>query len=88
MDHGVVAVRFLRPLSPQDTERLRSIHLVKSVDVKNGTARLHYDGKPESSVQILRLLVSLNLDVVSFASEGVGLEDYYVSVMSDEKGVN
>ena len=88
MDHGVVAVRFLRPLSPQDAERLRSIDLIKSIDVKNSTARLHYDGKPESSVQILRLLVSLNLDVVSFASEGVGLEDYYISVMSDEKGVN
>jgi ABC-2 type transport system ATP-binding protein len=88
MDHGVVAVRFLRPLSPQDTERLRSIDLIKSVDVKNGTARLHYDGKPESSVQILKLLVSLNLDVVSYAAEGVGLEEYYVSVMSDEKGVN
>ena len=88
MDHGVVAVRFLRPLSPQDTERLRSIDLIKSVDVKNGTARLHYDGKPESSVQILRTLVSLNLDVVSYAAEGVGLEEYYVSVMSDEKGVN
>ena len=88
MDHGVVTVRFLRPLSAADTEKLKSIALVKSVDVKNSTARLHYDGKPESSVQILRLLVSLNLDVVSFASEGVGLEDYYVSVMSDEKGVN
>jgi ABC-2 type transport system ATP-binding protein len=87
MDHGVVAVRFLRPLSPQDAERLRSIDLIKSVDVKNGVAKLHYDGKPESSVQILRLLVSLNLDVVSYAAEGVGLEEYYVSVMSDEKGV-
>jgi ABC-2 type transport system ATP-binding protein len=88
MDHGVVAVKFLRPLSPQDTERLRSIDLIKSIDVKNSTARLHYDRKPESSVQILKSLVALNLDVVSFASEGVGLEDYYVSVMSDEKGVN
>jgi ABC-2 type transport system ATP-binding protein len=88
MDHGVVTVRFLRPLSGADIERIKAIDLLKSVDVKNGTARLHYDGKPESSVQILKLLVSLNLDVVSFASEGVGLEDYYVSVMSDEKGVN
>jgi ABC-2 type transport system ATP-binding protein len=86
--HGVVDVRFLKPLSPQDTERLQAIDLIKSVDVRNGTARLQYDGKPESSVQILRLLVSLNLDVVSYAAEGVGLEDYYVSVMSDEKGVN
>ncbi len=88
MDHGVVTVRFLRPLSAADTEKLRSIALVKGVDVKNGTARLQYDGKPESSVQILRTLVSLNLDVVSYATEGVGLEEYYVSVMSDEKGVN
>ena len=87
MEHGVVTVRFLRPLSPQDTDRLRAIDLIRSVDVKNGTARLHYDGKPESSVQILKLLVSLDLDVVSYAAEGVGLEEYYVSVMSDEKGV-
>lgn len=87
MDHGVAAVRFLKPLSLQDAEKLRSIDLIKSVDLKNGTARLHYDGKRESSVQILKSLVSLNFDVVSFASEGVGLEDYYVSVMSDEKGV-
>jgi ABC-2 type transport system ATP-binding protein len=88
MDHGVVAVRFLRPLSAADAEKLRSIALIKSIDVKNGTARLRYDGKPESSVQILRMLVSLNLDVVSYAAEGVGLEEYYISVMSDEKGVS
>ncbi len=86
--HAVVDVRFLHPLSPEDIGRLRDIDLIKGIDVNNGMARLHYDGKPETSVQILRLLVSLNLDVVSFASEGVGLEDYYVSVMSDEKGVN
>jgi len=88
MDHGVVTVRFLRPLSAADIERIKAIDLIKSVDVKNGTARLHYDGKPESSVQILKTLVSLNLDVVSYAAEGVGLEEYYISVMSDEKGVN
>jgi ABC-2 type transport system ATP-binding protein len=88
MDHGVVNVRFLRPLSTQDAERLRSIDLIKSVDVNNSVAKLHYDGKPESSVQILRTLVSLDLDVVSYAAEGVGLEEYYISVMSDEKGVN
>ena len=88
MDHGVVTVRFLRPLFGADIEKIKAIDLIKSVDVKNGTARLHYDGKPESSVQILKTLVSLNLDVVSYAAEGVGLEEYYVSVMSDEKGVN
>jgi len=86
MGHAVVDVKFLRPLSPEETEKLRTIELIKSVEVKDNTARLRYDGKPESSVQILRRLVSLNLDVVSYRVEGTGLEDYYVSVMSDEKG--
>jgi ABC-2 type transport system ATP-binding protein len=88
MEHKVLDVKFLKPLSAEDTERLRAIELVKGVDVKDDTARLHYDGKPESSVQILRRLVSLNFEVVSYRVEGGGLEDYYVSVMNDEKGVN
>jgi len=86
--HAVVDVRFLRPLSPEEIGKLKGIDLMKGVDVKNDTARLQYDGKPETSAQILKQLVSLNLDVVSYATESVGLEEYYVSVMSDEKGVN
>jgi len=88
MQHGVVDVKFLRPLSQEETEKLRTIELIRSVDVKDNTAQLGYDGKPESSVQILRRLVSSNLDVVSYHVEGSGLEDYYVSVMSEEKGAN
>ena len=88
MQHGVVDVKFLRPLTQEETEKLRAIELIRSVDVKDNTAQLGYDGKPESSVQILRRLVSSNLDVVSYHVEGSGLEDYYVSVMSEEKGAN
>lgn len=88
MQHGVVDVKFLKPLSQEETERLRAIELIRSVDVKDNTAQLGYDGKPESSVQILRRLVSSNLDVVSYHVEGSGLEDYYVSVMSEEKGAH
>jgi len=88
MKHGVVDVKFLRPLSREEIEKLRTIELIRSVDVKDNTAQLGYDGKPESSVQILRRLVSSNLDVVSYHVEGSGLEDYYVSVMSEEKGAN
>jgi ABC-2 type transport system ATP-binding protein len=88
MQHGVVDVKFLKPLSQEETEKLRAIELIRSVDVKDNTAQLGYDGKPESSVQILRHLVSANFDVVSYHVEGSGLEDYYVSVMSEEKGTN
>jgi ABC-2 type transport system ATP-binding protein len=88
MGHGIVDVKFLRPLSQEETEKLRAIELIRSVDVKDNTARLHYDGKAESSVRILRHLVALNFDVVSYHVEGADLEDYYISVMSGEKGGN
>src|SRR5512136_472138 len=38
MDHGVVSVRFLRPLSEADIERVKAIDLIRNVEVKNGTA--------------------------------------------------
>jgi len=88
MEHDVVDVKFLRPLSREEIEKLRTIELIRIVDMKDNTARLHYDAKPESSVRILRLLVSANFEVVSYHPEGVGLEDYYVSVISNEKGAN
>ena len=88
LELGVVDVKFLKSLSQEEIEKLRAIELVRSVNVNDRTARLHYDGKPESSVQILRRLVSSNFEVVSYNVESAGLEDYYVSVMSDEKGAN
>ena len=88
MERKVVDVKFLKPLSREEIEKLRAIELVRSVDVNDNTARLLYDGKPESSVQILRRLVSLNFDVVSYNVESAGLEDYYVSVMGEEKKGN
>ena len=85
IEQRVVNVKFLQPLSAEQTDKLKAIELVKSVDLRDSTARLGYDGKPESSVQILKRLVSANFDVVSYNVESTGLEDYYVSVMGDEK---
>lgn len=85
IEQRVVKVKFLKPLSAEQTNRLKAIELVKSVDLRDSTARLGYDGKPESSVQILKRLVSANLDVVSYNVESTGLEDYYVSVMQEGK---
>src|SRR4030042_1098900 len=55
----VMDVKFLRPLSPEETEKLRTIELIRSVEVKDNTAQLKYDGKAESSAQILKRLMSL-----------------------------
>jgi len=88
LERGVVDVKFLKSLSQEEIEKLRAIELVRSVDVKDAAARLHYDGKPASSVQILKRLVSSNFEVVSYNVESAGLEDYYVSVMGEVKGAN
>jgi ABC-2 type transport system ATP-binding protein len=88
MERKVVDVKFLKPLSREEIEKLKAIELVKGVDVNENTARLLYDGQPMSSVQILRRLVSANFDVVSYTVESAGLEDYYVSVMGEGKGGN
>lgn len=88
IEHAVLQVKFLKPLSEEEIEKLRTVEPIKSSDVTDSTALLHYDGKPESSVGILRQLVSLNFEVVSYSVTKGILEDYYLSVTGDEKGVN
>ena len=88
IEQAVLHVKFLKPLSKAEIEKLRTIELIRSSDVRDGTALLHYDGEPESSVRILRSLVSSNFEVMSYGMKSAGLEDYYVSVMGDQKGVN
>lgn len=88
VDQAVLQVKFLKPLSKEEIDKLRTVEPIRSLDVSDRTALLHYDGKPESSVSILRLLVSLNFEVVSYGVTSAVLEDYYLSVTDDEKGVN
>jgi len=85
---AMLQVKFLKSLSKEEIEKLRTIELIRRLDVRDRTAFLQYDGKPESSVKILKLLLSSNLEVVSYNAESAILEDYYISVMGDEKGVN
>ncbi|MBM3157050.1 MAG: ABC transporter ATP-binding protein [Chloroflexi bacterium] len=88
VEEAVLHVKFLKPLSKEEIEKLRTVELIRSLDVRDRTALLHYDGEPESSAKILKLLVSSNFEVVSYGMKSAGLEDFYVSVMGDEKGVN
>jgi ABC-2 type transport system ATP-binding protein len=84
-EYEAVNVRFSRPLSREEIEKVRSIELVTGIEVKDDVVRLGFDGKPGTSYQILRRLVSLDLEIVSYNPESMGLEEYYVSIMSGEK---
>jgi len=87
MGSKTINVQFLRPLAIEETNKLRSMQLVDVVEVKDGFAQLQFDGKPDTSYQILRELLSEGFEIVSYSPEEMGLEEYYVSVMNDEMGV-
>ena len=82
-----IDVSFLRPLTEEQSKRLGSLETIKGVEPLGNQVRIIYDGKPETSSKILAQIVGLGVDVVSFMPQKVTLEDVYVSVMGDEKGV-
>ena len=88
MERKAIMVRFSGPLSREETEKVEAIPLISSIETTDDIVRIHFDGKPDTSYQILRELVSLGFDIVSYSPDTVGLEDYYFSVMGDEKGLN
>ena len=88
LERRAINVKFSRPLSSEQSAKLESIELIDSIEATDNVVRIHFDGKPDTSYRILRELVSLDFEIVSYNSEGMGLEDYYLSVMGDEEGVN
>ncbi len=86
-EYKVISLKLLNPLSQEDVKRMKEIELIDSVEIAEGNVRIHFDGEPATSVQILPRLVSLGLPIVSYNVEGMGLEDFYVSVLGDEKEV-
>ncbi len=83
-----IEAKFLDQLSTDDLDRIGAIASVNEVEVANGRIHIGFDGKPETSHQILAKLISSGFRVSSYAPETVSLEDFYVSIMSDERGVN
>jgi ABC-2 type transport system ATP-binding protein len=83
-----IDVTFVRPLGNGEMAKVKSIDLVKGVDPLGDRLRLAFDGSPDTGAAILSRLVSMGLGVTSFTPQAATLEDVYVSVMGDEKGVS
>jgi len=82
-----VDVKFLNPLSKEKIDKIKSIEFIDGTEVVNGIVRIDFDGRPKTSSQILSKLVFLGFEIVSYAPESVSLEDFYVSIMGDARGV-
>jgi len=83
-----IKVKFLSPISDEIIAKLNNMDAVSSVTRRNGDIIIGFDGKPETSHVILTQLMACGCKISSFAPEMANLEDFYVSVMSDERGVS
>jgi ABC-2 type transport system ATP-binding protein len=84
-EYRLIDVKFLEPISPEEIKIIRAIPQVNDVELVDGTARIRFDGKPETGHQILKELISLDLKIVSYNPESMDLEDYYISIMNESE---
>ncbi|MCK5560968.1 MAG: ABC transporter ATP-binding protein [Thermoplasmata archaeon] len=84
----MIDVKFLSPLLKEDLVKIGAIEGVDALEKINEHLRLHFDGKPHTSFQILSKLFSYGYKVVAFTPVAMGLEDFYINVVGDERGVS
>jgi ABC-2 type transport system ATP-binding protein len=82
-----IQVDFLtKPLASQ-IESISGFAEIKNVANGSTRIKIEYDGKPETRHKILKMLLDTGLPVSSFVPVEKTLEDVYVSLMADERGV-
>ncbi|MCK4614380.1 MAG: ABC transporter ATP-binding protein [Thermoplasmata archaeon] len=87
MDIKIIDVEFVNRPTDEQLAKINSIPLVEKVERKKGSIRLSFDGAPRTSADILKQLISNGYEIVSYQPTQVNLEDFYLSIMGDEKGV-
>jgi len=87
-EQRMIDVTFLTPQSVEDTERIRSIEAIVRAEFEDDHARFENDGSPEGAASILKQMIDMGIEVVSYTPERMDLEDIYVNLMGDERGVS
>ncbi|MFX0197910.1 MAG: ABC transporter ATP-binding protein [Candidatus Hodarchaeota archaeon] len=88
IESKIIKIKLLNPKIAETMDKIRTISFIEGVDSTNDGILIVFDSTPETSSKILKSLVSLGIDLISFTPVSVSLEDFYLSVMGDEKGVN
>ena len=82
-----VRVEFSGPVSNDEVASIRSIQSVRNIDVlDDNTLLIHFEGGLPVSYQILRDLAGMNLEILSYDHDRMGVEDYYLSLFENERG--
>lgn len=68
--------------------RIGALSQVDGVSRSSEGLKVAFDGTPESASSILADIISTGTKVVSFSPVSASLEEFYISIMGDEKGVS
>ena len=82
-----VRVEFSRALSNEEIARIQAVKSVRNVEAMGNTLRIHFEGGLPASYQMLRDLTGMNLEIVAYNPDKRGLEDYYLSIVGEERGL-
>jgi ABC-2 type transport system ATP-binding protein len=82
-----VKVEFSRALSNEEIAQIQAVKSVRNVEAMGNMLRIHFEGGLPASYQILRELTNMNLEIVAYNPDKKGLEDYYLSIMGEERGL-
>ena len=83
-----IRVEFLEPLNEDELATLKTIPNINNVEVENAHYLLTVDGDRTAAAAVAQRLISEGFQFYSFTPTGGTLEDVYVSIMSDERGVS
>jgi len=85
---SLIDIRFLHTPKPSDAGTIRNIDGVITAKLEDGYVTIKHDGAPETPTRILNSLMLKGFDVSAFCPHSTSLEDLYMSMMGDEKGVS
>ena len=80
-----IDVTFLSQISKEGITKIESIEGVDFIENVNDHLRLHFDGKPGTSYEILSSLFVSGFKIVSYSLQANGLEDFYISIIGDDR---
>ncbi len=86
--NNTIDVSLLTSVTEKMIQHIGSLQGVTSVTKDNRGVIIYYDGEPQTSHVLLNTLIKTGYKVYSFKPADGGLEDFYLSIMGDEKGVN
>lgn len=82
-----ISIELLEPPTKKQITEIRPTKLIQDINYSEGHLIIEFDGGRNTSAQILAQLVSLGLQIVSYQPQTMTLEDVYISIVGEERGV-